>query len=63
MGADLMKSLGPDYTKSTKIHLMSIADGTFKTIDSGIYQMVVHVGNAFVKDGKFMCDAMVYQDT
>jgi len=63
MGADLMKTLGPDYSTTTKLHIMTIADGSFKTIDTGKYQMMMHVGNAFVKDGKFITDAMVYQDT
>ena len=24
---------------------------------------MVHMGNSFVKDGKFICDATIYQDT
>lgn len=63
LGYDMIDAMHLDQSATTKIHLVSIADGTFKTIETGIYFQMVHMGNAFVKDGKFICDATIYQNT
>lgn len=63
LGYDMIHAMHLNQTATTKIHLVSIADGSFKTIETGIYFQMVHMGNSFVKDGKFICDATIYQDT
>ena len=63
LGYDMLRSMIRDGTDTTKIHLMSTKDGSFKTFDSRIYFQMIHTGNSFVKDGKFICDATIYQDS
>ena len=60
LGYDMIHAMHLNQTATTKIHLVSIADGSFKTIETGIYFQMVHMGNSFVKDGKFICDATIY---
>jgi carotenoid cleavage dioxygenase-like enzyme len=37
LGHDMIHAMHLDQTATTKIHLVSIADGSFKTIETGIY--------------------------
>ena len=37
LGFDLMHSMNLNFNETTQIHLISIEDGSFRTIDTGIY--------------------------
>lgn len=58
----MLKAMEFNSSDTTKIHLVSVKDGSFKTFDTGIFFQMIHTGNSFVKDGKFIVDATIYTD-
>ena len=62
IGYDMSNVFAQDPSKTTKIHLVKLEDGQKTTIDSGIWTVVLHFGNAFEKDGKIVVDAPSLND-
>ena len=56
-------SLISDPEGTTKIHLVSLEDGSLKTFDSGIWSFVFHFGNAIERGGKIIIDAPAYENS
>lgn len=61
-GADLNTALTADPHDTTKIHVVNAKTGKLRTYDTGKWSVVLHFGNAFEKDGKFVIDASAFDD-